>query len=168
MKNIGHVALEGLTLLVSFILVVDAGAKEKKITKKDVPPAVISAFTKAYPKAVVKGYSTEAENGKTSYEVESMQGKMSLDVSYLADGTATEIEEGVPAKDLPDQVLKAVKTAYPRGNITRAEKKTTGTVVTYELRITTGKTHTGMEIDPSGKIITHSKSSAKNDGEDED
>lgn len=166
MKGIRRMAVVSIALLVLFALSVEAGAKEKKITKKDVPSAVISTFTKAYPKAEVKGYSTETENGKTYYEVESMHGKMSLDVSYLADGTATEIEEGVAAKDLPNPVMGAVKAKYPKGKIAKAEKKTADTIVTYEIKVKTGKTHARLEVDPAGKIIKESKGSAKKEGEE--
>ncbi len=167
MQSIRRMAVVSLVLIVVFALAVDASAKEKKITKKDVPSAVISAFVKAYPKAEVKGYSTETENGKTYYEVESMQGKTSLDVSYLADGTATEVEEGVAAKDLPNPVMQAVKAKYPKGKIAKAEKKTADTLVTYELKVKTGKTHARLEIDPTGKILKEWKANAKKEAKEE-
>ncbi len=146
---------------------IQASAQEKKITKKDVPQAVISAFQKAYPDAKVKGYSTETENGKTTFEIESYQGKMTLDVAYLPDGTVTEIEEGVAAGSLPDAVKTAVKTNFPKGKIAKAEKKTVGTVVTYEMKITTGKKSAGVEIDPSGKVIKKAKEGAEKEEKEE-
>jgi ABC-type glycerol-3-phosphate transport system substrate-binding protein len=167
MNRLKRVAIASISLIVVLAFCIGASAQEKKITKKDVPQAVISAFEKAYPKAKVKGYSTETEEGKTYFEVESTVGKMTLDISYLADGTAAEIEEGVAARELPDAVKVAVKTDYPKGKITKAEKKTVGTTVTYELKVTTGKTSAGVEIDPSGKIMRKSKEGAEKDEKEE-
>jgi hypothetical protein len=166
MKSIGRIADVVVTLIIISLLAVEATAKEKHITKKEVPPAVISAFDRAYPKTTIKGYSTETENGKTYFEIESMHGKQSLDVSYRPDGTVAEIEEGVAAKNLPVSVLKAVKAKYPKGRISKAEKKTLGTVVTYEMKVTTDKTHAGLEIDPTGKIIKERVSSMKENEEE--
>ncbi len=168
MKSNLNVFVTALCFILFLGFALQATAQEKKITKKDVPAAVLSAFQKAYPKAKVKGYSTETENGKTTFEVESMQGKMTLDVEYLSDGTATEVEEGLAAKDLPAPVLDAVKAKYANGKIAKAEKKTVGDVVTYELKVMTGKTHAGLEIDPSGKVIRESKGSAKKEKEEKE
>ena len=154
-----------LSLILGLALALSA--QEKKITKKDVPAAVVSAFEKAYPKAKVKGYSTETENGKKYFEVESTIGKMTLDVSYLADGTAAEIEEGVTAGSLPDAVKATVKANFPKGTIAKAEKKTVGTVVTYEMNITTGKKSVGVEIDPTGKILNQSKADSEKEEKEE-
>jgi hypothetical protein len=155
-----------IALILVMALGIEASAQEKKMTKKDVPQAVISAFEKAYPKAKVKGYSTETEEGKTYFEIESHQGKMTLDVSYLGDGTVAEIEEGVAAGNLPDAVKAAVSTNYPKGKITKAEKKTVGTTVTYELKVATGKTRVGVEVDPSGQIMKKSKAGAEKEKND--
>jgi hypothetical protein len=163
MNRLGRVVVGSIALIVVFALGIEARAQEKKITKKDVPQAVISAFEKAYPNAKVKGYSTETEEGKTYFEVESYQGKLTLDVSYLSDGTVAEIEEGVTAGSLPDAVKAAVKSNYPKGKIAKAEKKTVGTSVTYELKVTSGKTSAGVEVDPSGKILKKSKSGDEKD-----
>ena len=161
MNRFKVIATASLFVIVTFAFAIEANAQEKKLTKKDIPQAVISAFEKAYPNATVKGYSIEKENKKTTYEVESMQGKMTLDVSYLADGTAVEVEEGVAAKDLPGPVMDAVKAKFPDGKIVKAEKKTAAKVVTYEMRIKTGKTHAGIEVDPAGKIVTEPEAEEK-------
>jgi hypothetical protein len=161
MKSIRTMAVVRITLIVVFALAFIANAQEKKITKKDVPVAVLSAFEKAYPKAKVKGYSTETEDGKTYFEIESMQGKMNLDASYLPDGTVAEIESGVAVKNLPIPVKDAVKAKYPKGKIDKAEQKTVGAVVTFEIKVKVGKSIVGLEIDPSGKIIKESKAKAK-------
>jgi hypothetical protein len=168
MNRLRRIAVLSITLLIVFALGFEASAKEKKISKKHVPSAVLSAFEKAYPKAKVKGYSTETENGKTYFEVESHQGKKTLDVSYLADGTLAETKEGVTAGDLPDSVKAAVKSNYPKGKITKAEKKTVGAIVTYELKVRTGKKHVRLEIDSNGKILKTKSGSEKEENEEKE
>ena len=134
-----------VTLFLMIVAGIQARAQEKKISKKDLPRAVLSAFEQSYPNARIKGYSTEMEEGKTFYEIESMKDKMSLDVSYLSDGTVAEIEEGIAVGMLPDPVKASVKANFPRGKISRAEKKTVGDSVTYQLKMTTGRTSTEIE-----------------------
>src|SRR5438270_11817221 len=50
-----------------------AQEKEKKITAKEVPAVVIENFKRAYPKAIIRGYASEMENGKQYYEIESQE-----------------------------------------------------------------------------------------------
>lgn len=163
MKELNSIAAISIAMILIVALASTASAKEKRIHKKEVPKVVLSAFEKAYPKAKVKGYTTEEEDGKTFFEVESHLGKTSLDVSYLADGTVTEIEEGVSAGSLPDAVKATLKANYPKGRVAKAEKRTVGTEVTYELKIATGKTLAGAEIDPSGKVLRKSKGDSEKD-----
>jgi hypothetical protein len=167
MNNIRMKATMSIVALLVVACSIQAKAQEKKITKKHVPQAVLNAFQKAYPDAKVEGYSTEKENGKTYYEVESMKGEYTLDVSYLSDGTTAEVEEGVAPNDLPSPVIHAVKAKYPKGKILRAEKRTADNAVTYEMRIRTGKTHIGLQIDPSGKIIKEHKAKSKKEEKEE-
>lgn len=128
-------------------------AQEKKIQQKDVPPAVLSAFTKAYPKAVIKGTSTEKEEGKTCYEIESVDGTTTRDILYRADGTVVEMEEGLTLSDLPEAVAKSAAKEFPGAKITRAEKSTHGDKVAYELRIMTGKKAKEVVFDANGAVV---------------
>ena len=166
MNSVQKVVAAILTSIAIIALGTNVNAQEKKIHKKDVPQAVLAAFEKNYPDAKVRGYSTEAEDGKTFFEIESMRGRMTLDVSYLPDGSAAEIEEGVTVGELPDAVKAAVKSNYPRGTIARAERRTVGTTVTFELRIRSGKAQVGMEIDPAGKILKKTTKNAESERND--
>ncbi len=68
-------------------------AQEKKIDKNDLPKAVLNAFQKRYPNAAIKGTSIEKENGKTYYEIESIDGTRRRDLLYTKSGKVAEIEE---------------------------------------------------------------------------
>ncbi len=136
---------------------VSALAQEKKITAKQVPAAVLSAFKAAYPSSTIRGYAQEKEDGKLLYEIESREGTMHRDVLYNPDGTVFEVEESIAATDLPADAQQAIKQKYPRAVIVLAEKTTVGDTVGYEVSLRNGKTRIGMEFDSSGKVKSKGK-----------
>lgn len=110
-----------------------AADSERTIPAARVPQAVRNAFRRAFPNAIVRRYSTEVENGKTIYEVESREGGMRRDLDISAEGQILEVETPVSAAQLP----AAVRTAAERGgaHIQAAELVVAGHDTTYELRI---------------------------------
>jgi len=86
------------------------------------PPAIDAAFHKAYPAAVVKNVSKETEDGKTIYEVESVDNGRRRDINYNPDGTVILYEEELRESDVPAVVISAVKTRYPKAVITLFER----------------------------------------------
>ena len=142
-------------------------AGEKKITRKDLPREVLSAFQKAYPKATIKGLSREEENGKTYYEIESLDGETGRDISYLADGKVAEIEETIATSPLPPEVKATMSKEYPKGRIVKAEKNVHDSTVEYEIHVAVGKHKHELVVDPAGKIVKHEKE-GKEEGEKED
>ena len=151
---IGRVALIVMAIA---LFVIPAAAQEKKITAKQVPAAVMAAFKSTYPNATIRGYAQEKENGKVFYEIESREGTTRRDVLYNPDGTVAEVEESIPASDLPADAQQAIKQKYPRAVIVLAEKTTAGDTVGYEVSLRNGKRRIGMEFDSSGKVKTKGK-----------
>jgi putative PepSY-like beta-lactamase-inhibitor len=149
--NFKRLALIAIGLLLASI---SAFAQESKISEKDVPPAVIAAFKSAYPNATVRGYAKEKEKGKLFYEIESKDGATMRDLLYHPDGTVAEIEETIAATDLPAEAQRLIKSRYPRGVVSRAEKVTEGTTIKYEVSIRNGKRRTGLAFDADGKLLT--------------
>ncbi|HMJ26696.1 MAG TPA: PepSY-like domain-containing protein [Pyrinomonadaceae bacterium] len=139
------------------LVTLSAVAQEKKITAKQVPAAVIAAFKSSYPNATIRGYAEEKEDGKTFYEVESVEGTTHRDVLYNADGTVAEIEESIAAADLPADAQQAIRQKYPRAVIMLAEKTTAGDTVGYEVSLRNGRKRIAMEFDSSGKLKTKGK-----------
>jgi len=137
------------------VLAIATVAQEKKITGKDVPAAVMTAFKTAYPNATIRGYAREKENGKVFYEIESREGTTTRDVLYNPDGTVAEIEESIAAADLPAEVQQAMKEKYPKAVITKAERTTAGDKVSYEIVARQGKKRVTVEFDSSGKVLTN-------------
>ena len=146
------VRLGFVTVIVSLLSFI-AFAQEVKLKKKQVPRAVISAFESAYPQATIRGFAREKENGQVYYEVESGEGQMTRDVLYNPDGTVAEIEESIPAGDLPADAQEALRAKYPGSVVTKVERITRGNVTEYEAHAKLGKKSVSMEFDSSGKPL---------------
>ena len=148
-----------LLCLVAAALPATLSAKEKTIKRSDVPAPVIAAFEKAYPNATIKGFTEEQENGKTFYEVESIDGSTNRDILYSADGVVVEMEEGLTLNELPDVVVRAVKAAYPNGVIKGAENLTKGETTLFEVAVVVGNKKIEVQVDPKGTIVPANKPS---------
>lgn len=144
------------------------GQAKKKFTAKDLPANVTAAFQKQYPSATIRGAGKETEQGKTLYEVESVDGKVNRDLLYTADGTCVEIEETIALSSLPDAVSNSLKKEFPKGKVLKTEKLTKGETVQYELLIQTGKTKSEVVFDDAGKVIKNSKVGSKEEKEEKE
>ncbi len=164
MKNARLLSFIAAALVAVIVAYPPTAAKaqgEKKLAVKDLPAAVTASFHKAYPHAKIRGASTEQENGKTYYEVESVDGKVKRDLLYLVDGTCVEIEETVASRALPAAVSKSLMQEFPKAKILKAEKVTKDQTVKYELVVQSGKDRWEVVFDPTGKVVEKSKRKAK-------
>ncbi len=153
-------ALTIVAVCAAFALAADKGkesGKEQKLTKKDLPAAVLASFEKSYPKAEIKEVGKETKDSVTTFEIVSVDGKAKRTVAYLADGTLTEIEEVVSEKDLPDAAKQSLAKDYPKGKVEKIEKVTKGDVVTYEAKVVSGKEQTEVVFDSTGKLVKSEK-----------
>ena len=169
-------------LFITFLLLVSFGAfrtvwaaekeaaegTEKKITKKDLPSAILTAFEKGYPKAQITGVSKETEDSTTYFEIESRDGKIRRDLLYKADGTVKEIEERVTEAELPAAIRQAVAKEYPKGRIQKGEKTTRDNAIEYELIVKIGKDKMEVVLDESGKILKTEKKSGTEEAEEQE
>ncbi len=141
-------------------------AQDKKITEKEVPAAVLDSFHKTYPKAEIKGLSTETEKGKKYFEVESVDGTVKRDLLFTPAGKIAEIEETIPSSDLPKGSVQSIEKKIPGAKIESAEKVTSGSKVTYELSVTGKKGKFGVVLNKEGKIIKSGKVNGEERDED--
>lgn len=137
----------------TLLLGASALAKEQRITRDEVPKAVLSAFEEAYPKATIKGYARETEKGQTAYEIESVEGNTRRDITYNSDGKLISVEEAVGISDLPPGVKGALAKKFPDAKILRAERVMKGAVAAYEFRIEHEGTTTEIVFDAEGKEL---------------
>jgi hypothetical protein len=143
-----------------------AQAQGKKIKVKDLPSVVLGVFQKTYPKASITGASTEMENGKMMFEVESREGKISRDILYTDKGEVFEIEESITKEALPDNVKASLEKQFSKYKLVKGEKVTQGTNVEYELKVKSDKKTIAVVLDDNGKIITSKIVKEKREKED--
>jgi hypothetical protein len=128
----------------------DQGEKTYKITV-ELPKAIQDAFKKAYPTATIRGTAKETNNGKTEYEVESLDKGKARDLMYKPDGSVISVEEEINPADLPVPVMAAFKKLYPKATITVAERVTEGAKIQYDLQIK-GAKQNEVSFLPDGKV----------------
>lgn len=132
-------------------------SQEQSLKKKDVPKEIIQAFQNSYPNANIKGYSKEKEQGKTVYEVESVEGKIHRDVTYNSDGILITIEESLPYNELPQPVRDAITKDYPKSKILTCEKVIRGSVTQFELTVKSGKQKHELVFNADGSLVKKEK-----------
>lgn len=126
---------------------------EKQLTRAAMPKAVLTAFAATYPKATVKGFASETEDGVLCFEVASVDAGTRRDVLYHADGSVVEVEEAVAIKDLPAPVSAAIAKLAPGGRVTGAEKITRGHATAYEVHLKRGATSSELVLDAAGARV---------------
>ena len=99
-----------MKLLVALATIaVIAMAAEKQVAMKDLPPAVQKTVQDQTKGADIKAISKETENGKTSYEIETMVNGKHRDFDIDAHGAVTELEEETALDDLPPAARSAIQ-----------------------------------------------------------
>ena len=126
------------------------------------PAPILTAFRTSYPKATIRGAAKETENGKTVWEVESVDAGLGRDLVYNPDGTVVEIEEETPIANVPAAVTGAITAKYPKASITKAEKVARGQAITYELALK-GAAVKSVELTTEGKIVPAAKEKDEKD-----
>lgn len=132
-------------------------AEEIKLDSKDLPQAVMDAFKKTYPNAVIQCVSKETEDGQTFFEIESKDGDVQRDLLYSADGQTVLVEETVNPDSIPAVVKEAVAKELPKGRIKKSEKVIEGGQIRYEFQVKSRKHEYELVLDPGGKIIEKAK-----------
>jgi len=145
------------SVLIMGIFSIAVSVNAQKLTRKDVPTAVSSAFEKSYTHAIVRSFSKEQRNGETVYEIESTDGKIRRDIIYSADGIALEIEESISPVDLPEAVQQAIDKEYHEGKVKSAERLIKGTSIEYEVIIRKGRKNLEVVFDEKGKVLKTAK-----------
>lgn len=135
-----------------------AVGQEKKMDKFSLPPAVQKTAEEQSKGATVKGYSTEVENGKRTYEVEMIVNGHSRDIEIAADGTLNEIEEEVAFSALPANVQTALTAKAAGAKITKVESLTKhGKLVAYEAATLNGTKKGEIQVGPDGGKLAHAE-----------
>ena len=90
---------------------------DKKISSKNLPPAVKATVEAESKGAVVKGISSEKEHGKTVYELETLVNGRTRDLMIDAAGKVYVVEEQLDVDKAPPAVKAALKGARSGGGL---------------------------------------------------
>jgi hypothetical protein len=148
------IALAVSLLTGSVVLAQSEKAKKEGNGSVQAPQAVLTAFHNAYPKAVIRDISEEIKDGKTYYEIESMDGTQRRDLLYMADGTVFEIEEACDIGALPKEIIATLKSKFPQGKLEKAERITRGSTIQYEVLPENGEDNLEILLDSKGTIVS--------------
>ncbi|HSZ71961.1 MAG TPA: hypothetical protein VK750_04750 [Cytophagaceae bacterium] len=141
-----------LLLLVSASLIIYLGGfsfGEKKIKKEHVPEKIRLYLQREYKDAKKIKYYIESDEDTTFYEVELIQNKEKISLSFLKDGTLYEIEKKIQFKDLPLPTQSNIETylskSYSKYNITDVQFVNPHLKTEYELNVKT-KSESGTKF----------------------
>lgn len=134
-------------LILSATLVAQAPAGSASL-----PPAVKSAFDKAYPGATISTTSQERDNTRTLFRVDALHQGKRRSVLYDAGGAVIEVAGQVEEKELPPPVAAAMHS-HPRAIFVSAIKVTRGGSVEYRLTVR-GTRKTAMVAKPDGTVVS--------------
>src|SRR5262245_61274790 len=87
--------------------------KPEKITADKLPKKVMDAVKARFPGAEITSAEKETEAGKVVYDIELKHKGRKYEMDIQEDGTVIEVEKQVDAKDLPEDVGKAIKAKFP-------------------------------------------------------
>lgn len=128
-----------------------------------VPQKVKDAFTKKFPTAEKVDWEKESEK---EWEAEFKMNNVEYSANFLEDGTWQETEHEIEEKDVPQNVLQALKNGFSDFEIEEVEISETNTGKIYEFDLEKGENEMEVAIDTTGKV---GKQELKNeDNEDND
>jgi hypothetical protein len=133
-----------------------APAQEKKIERKDLPPAVERTVVAQSQGATIRRFSQEKENGQTNYEAELTVNGHSKDILIDANGAVVEIEEQVAIDSLPAPVKDGLQARVGNGKILKVESLTKkNKLVAYEAVVQSTGKKKEIQVGPEGQPLAH-------------
>src|SRR5438477_3470674 len=142
------------TVLVLGLVFSVANAQEKKLTRKQLPPAVEKTVASESEGATIKGFATEVEKGQRLYEAELIVNGHHKDISMNRQGVIVEVEEEVSMDSLPATVQDGLKKAAGAATIEMIESLTrNGKLVAYEGHVKRGTKRSEIQVGPQGEKL---------------
>lgn len=138
-----------LLAIASFAAV--AGAANKQLAMKELPPAVQKTVQEQLHGADVKSIGKETEHGVVQYEVETMLNGKHRDFEVDTKGALLVVEDETSIDSIPTLAKAAILKKAGAGNLNRVEIMTKGNSTFYEAGYTdkSGKKH-GVLVTAAG------------------
>jgi uncharacterized protein YuzE len=138
---------------------------EKKLKKTEVPAPVLDAVTRKYPKAQLKNFGEELEDGKKIFEVELTSGKDQVSIDVSPEGKILAEETVIAPAALPAPIKAALQASKYKGwKIAKAESvihDEKPDSLEYEVVVQTKKEKFEVVLDRAGKITKEEAKSPK-------
>jgi len=142
--------------LILLVLVTVGFAREKKIAKSDLPPAVQATVDEQSHGATVTGFTSERKKGKKLYEASLVINGHAKDIIIDESGRVIEVEEEVSFSDLPREVQDGLKAEAGAKDIKKVESLTKdGRLVAYEAVVQKMARHYEIQVGPDGSKLKH-------------
>lgn len=148
--------IANFAVVAALSLALIALAQEKKIERKDLPPAVEKTVVAQSQGATIRGFSQEKENGQLNYEAELTVDGHSKDILIDANGAVIEIEEQVAIGSLPAPVKDGLQATAGNGKILKVESLTKkNKLVAYEAVVQSAGKKKEIQVGPDGQPLAH-------------
>jgi len=152
-------SIRNFRLLADTVMIVAltlAASAEKNIQRSALPPAVEKTVHAQSQGAIIKGISSETEDGVFQYEVEMTVNGHGRDIAIAKNGTLLEIEDEVVLNTLPAAVQSALTAKAAGAKITKVESLTKkGKLVAYEAATLKGTKKGEIQVGPNGEKLAH-------------
>ena len=99
------------------ILPASALAQGEKLDPTKLPPKVADAVKLRFPGATITQVTKETENGEIVYDIEMTRAGKKHEMDCKEDGTLIDLQNEVPASELPAGAADAIKKKYPGSSI---------------------------------------------------
>jgi uncharacterized membrane protein YkoI len=133
-----------------------AVAREKKIKRSDLPPAVEKTVAAESKGATIRGFAKETENGQINYEAQLMVDGHSKDIAMDASGAILEVEEQVTIDALPAAIKDGLQSKAGQGRLVKVESIVKrDKLVAYEAQIMKNGKRSEVQVGPDGKALDH-------------
>jgi len=130
-------------IAISITLCCVSASAYKKLTLKDLPPAVQAGVQRELKGAEIKNIDKETEHGVTQYEVETMLNGKHRDFEIDTKGALLVMEEETSIDSIPAPARAAILKKVADGKLTLVEAMQRGGETLYEASYTakSGKKH---------------------------
>jgi hypothetical protein len=131
-------------------------ASERKISREEVPKAVLDGALARYPKAKLVRFVEEVSAGRKTYEITLEAEGKRTDLVLSAEGKPLVAEQVIGLKDLPGPVQKGLSASkYAKARVDRVERVEdlkTASAPTFELIVDVAGRKRELSFDGTGAL----------------
>jgi hypothetical protein len=138
----------------SVIAAAPTAQAESHVPCTTLPAAVLHQAKTEAGNATIRGCVKDKENGKITYEVETLKDGKSKDIVLDASGTVLEVEQEIAGSSLPTAVSDAIAKAANGGKVGKIESVTReGAIASYETTIIAKGQRREVAFSPQGAPV---------------